>query len=145
MILRALTLPRSYTIRMVKLMLTVFVVTFGINGTVGSLSAGGKGILKNDTSSGANGELSAKLVKDVNNGTLILNSDGTFSYTPDAGFHGVDDFTYTALEGHRGTNVATVNITVNPQQNNNPGGNPGAAPGWGWPPRLLRGDWPFRR
>lgn len=41
------------------------------------------------------------------NGSLILNTDGSFSYTPNAGFLGVDTWTYN---GNGGT--ATVTITV---------------------------------
>ena len=52
-------------------------------------------------------------VTDVANGTLVLNANGTFSYTPDANFSGVDSFVYTLLDGQGGTDTATVTITVN--------------------------------
>jgi VCBS repeat-containing protein len=48
------------------------------------------------------------------NGTLTLNADGSFSYTPDADFNGTDSFTYHANDGTVNSNVATVSITVNP-------------------------------
>jgi Esterase-like activity of phytase/Bacterial Ig domain len=32
------------------------------------------------------------------NGTAEVNADGSFSYTPNAGFHGTDTFTYTATD-----------------------------------------------
>ena len=51
---------------------------------------------------------------DVSNGTLSLNADGSFSYTPDADWNGTDSFTYTANDGVLDSNVATVTITVNP-------------------------------
>jgi VCBS repeat-containing protein len=55
------------------------------------------------------------LVTDAMNGTLTLNGDGTFSYTPDANYNGPDSFTYSYCDG--GTpntcDTATVNITVN--------------------------------
>ena len=44
--------------------------------------------------------------------TEIL-SDGAFTYTPEAGFAGVDTFTYVANDGTSDSNVATVTITVN--------------------------------
>ena len=51
----------------------------------------------------------------VSNGTLINNLDGTFDYTPNAGFIGVDSFTYTVDDnGSATSNEATVTITVNP-------------------------------
>ncbi len=46
------------------------------------------------------------------NGTVVQNPDGTFSYTPAAGFNGADSFTYTVTDGSL-THTATVNITVN--------------------------------
>jgi len=48
------------------------------------------------------------------NGILALNPDGSFIYTPAAGFSGSDSFTYTAADGHGGTAVATVAITIRP-------------------------------
>ncbi|MCA9216643.1 MAG: tandem-95 repeat protein, partial [Planctomycetales bacterium] len=45
-------------------------------------------------------------------GTLKLNSDGTFTYTPDANFDGVDSFTYKIMDGNGGVDTATVSITV---------------------------------
>ena len=50
----------------------------------------------------------------MSNGSLTLNSDGSFTYTPDSGFAGSDSFTYTANDGTAGSNLATVTITVNP-------------------------------
>ena len=48
------------------------------------------------------------------NGTLTLNADGSFTYTPAANFNGTDSFTYKANDGTADSNVATVTITVNP-------------------------------
>jgi VCBS repeat-containing protein len=70
------------------------------------------GVLFNDTDDD-NDPLTATLVKDVDNGTLNLNSDGTFTYTPDDNFNGEDSFTYKANDGTADSNVATVTITVN--------------------------------
>ena len=39
-------------------------------------------------------------------------SDGSFTYTPDAGFTGSDTFTYFASDGDLSSNLATVTITV---------------------------------
>ncbi|MEO6758518.1 MAG: Ig-like domain-containing protein, partial [Saprospiraceae bacterium] len=52
------------------------------------------------------------------NGTVVLNNDGSFTYTPAAGFTGSDNFTYTITDGNPAgapaplTDVATVTITV---------------------------------
>ena len=58
------------------------------------------GILNNDGFSGKT-PVAATLVSDVNNGTLTLNTDGSFTYAPDANFHGVDSFTYQIAGGVR--------------------------------------------
>jgi VCBS repeat-containing protein len=50
---------------------------------------------------------------DVLNGTLTLNPDGTFEYTPNANFHGSDSFTWTVSDGNGGTDTGTFEITVN--------------------------------
>lgn len=46
-------------------------------------------------------------------GTLTLNGDGTFVFTPDAGFTGTDSFTFRANDGLLDSNVGTFNLTVN--------------------------------
>ena len=46
-------------------------------------------------------------------GSVTLNANGTYTYTPSNGYAGADSFTYTANDGHGGTATATVNITVN--------------------------------
>jgi hypothetical protein len=46
------------------------------------------------------------------NGTLTLNVDGSFVYTPTSGFDGVVSFTYRAHDGTTDSNVITVEIVV---------------------------------
>jgi VCBS repeat-containing protein len=46
------------------------------------------------------------------NGYVILNSNGSFEYTPDAGFSGDDIFTYKASDGLLTSTPAQVKITV---------------------------------
>jgi len=52
-------------------------------------------------------------VSDPAHGTAVINGDGTVSYTPDAGYYGLDQFSYTISDGKGGTSTGTVNITVN--------------------------------
>ena len=73
--------------------------------------AAANGVLVNDTNADGNA-LSAQLVNGPANGTVTLNPDGSFSYTPAAGFWGLDSFTYTAMNGMAVSNTATVTITV---------------------------------
>lgn len=46
-------------------------------------------------------------------GDLVLNADGSFAYTPDENFSGVDSFTYTLTDTGLLTASATVTITIN--------------------------------
>jgi hypothetical protein len=55
------------------------------------------GVLSNDTNPNTLANLTAVKVTDPNNGTLTLNPDGSFTYTPNPGFSGSDSFTY---KGH---------------------------------------------
>ncbi len=77
----------------------------------GSLSV--KGVLDNDTDIDLD-PLTVILVTGPSDGTLTLNSDGSFNYTPDANFNGSDSFTYKANDGLLDSNTVTVNITVDP-------------------------------
>jgi hypothetical protein len=52
------------------------------------------------------------LVVDVSNGTLSLNADGSFTYSPDTGYVGNDSFTYVANDSQADSNVAIVDITI---------------------------------
>jgi gliding motility-associated-like protein len=67
--------------------------------------------------------LTYTLVTDVAHGTLTLNSDGTYTYLPDANYNGADSFVVTANDGNGGTTNITVNITVVPV-NDAPTGGP---------------------
>src|SRR5207249_2306186 len=51
-------------------------------------------------------------VTDPAHGTLTLNGDGTYSYTPAQYYHGTDSFTFKANDGALDSNVATINLTV---------------------------------
>jgi VCBS repeat-containing protein len=72
------------------------------------------GVLANDTD--AEGDpLSVTNLTQPSHGTLVLDTtDGSFTYDPDADFHGTDTFTYTANDTHSDSSVATVTITVDP-------------------------------
>jgi VCBS repeat-containing protein len=69
-------------------------------------------VLANDTD--ADGDLLIPRVKTSPLfGTLSLQPSGSFVYTPNAGFSGVDSFTYVANDGFLDSNVATVTLDVN--------------------------------
>jgi hypothetical protein len=74
------------------------------------------GVLANDQDinlgqSGIN--LTAVLVSNPANGQLSLNTNGSFTYTPNAGFNGTDTFRYRDFDGFANSaNIATVSILV---------------------------------
>ena len=68
-------------------------------------------VLANDTDPEGN-TLTAVLVSGPAHGTLTLNADGSFTYTPNANFHGGDSFTYRANDGTLNSGLATVTLTV---------------------------------
>jgi hypothetical protein len=69
------------------------------------------GVLANDTD--VNGDaLTAILVSGPSHGLLVLNPDGSFTYTPNPDWHGVDSFDYEVSDGEL-TDIGTVMITVN--------------------------------
>jgi len=53
------------------------------------------------------------ICEDSVNGTLVNNGDGTFTYSPDAGFTGSDGFVYEICDTDDLCDTASVTITVN--------------------------------
>lgn len=49
------------------------------------------------------------------NGTVTMDDTGNFTYTPNAGFAGVDAFTYQVCDSHGLCSSTTVHLTVTPQ------------------------------
>ena len=77
------------------------------------LAIAAPGVLGND-SDPQNDPLTAVLVSNVSHGSLTLNADGSFDYTPAADFNGVDSFTYRASDGSHQSGTATVSLNVAP-------------------------------
>jgi autotransporter-associated beta strand protein/predicted outer membrane repeat protein len=69
------------------------------------------GVLANDTDPDG-GSLSAVLVRGPSHGTLTLNSDGSFTYTPRPGYSGRDSFTYMASDGSLFSAPVNVTLTI---------------------------------
>jgi VCBS repeat-containing protein len=69
------------------------------------------GVLDNDSDPEGN-PLSAVRVSGPSHGTLTLNANGSFSYTPAADYDGTDSFTYRASDGTLDSNQATVTIRI---------------------------------
>jgi VCBS repeat-containing protein len=73
----------------------------------------GTGVLANDTDPDGD-PLTVTSFTQGAHGSVAVNPDGSFTYTPDKDYNGADSFTYEASDGKGGTSTATVNITVNP-------------------------------
>jgi len=78
-----------------------------------SLSIAAPGVLANDSDTDGDA-LTAVLVPNGTAGSVTLNPDGSFTYTPPAGFSGEDHFTYQASDGTALSALATVAIMVTP-------------------------------
>jgi GH18 family chitinase/chitodextrinase len=81
-----------------------------------TLNIGTPGVLSNDNDPN-NDPITAVLNSDVTNGVLSLNADGSFFYSPDSDFDGMDSFSYHVNDGVNDSNIATVTIIVNPTNN----------------------------
>jgi VCBS repeat-containing protein len=72
----------------------------------------GGGVLANDTDTDSN-PLTAVLETGPAHGTLSLNEDGSFVYTPEANYSGEDGFSYRASDGTDSTSPIEVKLTAN--------------------------------
>jgi hypothetical protein len=78
----------------------------------GTLTVGAPGVLAGDVGSG----LTAKLVSGASTGSLTLNANGSFTYTPTPNFSGSDSFTFEAVDSSGQTSgVETVMIEIGTQ------------------------------
>ena len=77
-------------------------------------------VLGNDTDADLD-SLSVSSVTQGSNGS-VTNNTNNVTYTPNANYHGTDNFTYTVSDGQGGTDTATVTITID-SENDAPVGN----------------------
>jgi VCBS repeat-containing protein len=71
------------------------------------------GVTGNDSDPDDDTALTATLVDGPTHGTLNLNPNGTFTYTPNVDYKGEDTFTYRASDGQLSSATTTVTITIN--------------------------------
>lgn len=69
------------------------------------------GVLGNDTDIDGDA-LTAVVDTPPAHGTLVLNANGSFTYTPGANYHGSDGFTYTLRDPSGASDAASMNLTV---------------------------------
>ncbi len=72
----------------------------------------GSGTLANDSGDDSGEVLTVTGYEQPENGTVSLNEDGSFTYTPNADFNGQDSFAYSMTDGFNGESSATVTIDV---------------------------------
>jgi len=80
-----------------------------------SLVINAPGILGNDTDPQGDA-LTASLLSPPAGGSLTLNSNGSFTFTPNSGFSGTVTFSYQASDGAVLSGLGTVTINVQPQK-----------------------------
>ena len=73
--------------------------------------AAAEGVLKNDIDIDGD-TLVAHLLSNPAFGALTFNSDGSFEYTPTAGYFGADHFTYQVEDWLELSNIVEVTILV---------------------------------
>ena len=77
-----------------------------------ALSVGAPGVLTNDTGIPAPTAVAIAGGATAQGGTVTLNTNGSFLYTPATGFTGVDTFNYTVTNGLTPNDTAQVTINV---------------------------------
>jgi VCBS repeat-containing protein len=97
--------------------------SYNFDEDVGATIDAANGVLANDTDSDANTTLTALNATTPAHGTVVMNTNGSFTYTPAANYVGPDSFTYQASDGSTNSAITTVSITVH-AVNDAPVGNP---------------------
>jgi VCBS repeat-containing protein len=76
-----------------------------------TLNIASPGVLANDSDPDGN-TITAVLASSASHGTVSLNANGSFNYTPTAGYTGSDSFDYKVSDGSLTSAAATVSITI---------------------------------
>lgn len=71
------------------------------------------GVIINDTDTDG-GRLTVTGTTTPANGSVVMQTNGVFEYTPDSGFFGLDSFDYTLQDSDGATTTATATIDVTP-------------------------------
>jgi len=79
------------------------------------LTIQGPGVLKNDINL-SNSLLALSVITPPTHGTLLLYSNGGFTYTSTLNYFGLDSFVYQISDGQHAPSSATVALTLTPQQ-----------------------------
>jgi len=71
-------------------------------------------VLANDSDVDGDSISTASILVGPTNGSVVINPDGTTTYTPDPNYNGTDTFTYVITDIHGLTDTAVVVITIDP-------------------------------
>lgn len=71
-----------------------------------------EGLLVNDHDAPEDDDLSAVMGAPPEHGTVALAADGTFTYSPNPGYQGIDTFTYQVTDGRSLSNFGNVTLAV---------------------------------
>ncbi|MBX9764731.1 MAG: retention module-containing protein, partial [Pseudomonadaceae bacterium] len=92
------------------------------SGNINTAPVGNDSNITTDEDTSVNGQLNATdgegdpltftMATAPSNGTVVLNSDGSYTYTPGANYNGNDSFTVTVNDGNEGSDTITVNVGV---------------------------------
>lgn len=77
------------------------------------LSIASPGVLSNDYDPDSNNTLTAIRTTSTTQGTIVLNSNGSLTYTPNANASGYDSFQYVTSDGLLNSTPATVTFKIN--------------------------------
>jgi len=86
---------------------TARVETYVLNYSGASTAGSSDSVLNDDSDPNAGGTLSAAVVSSPSYGSLGLNPNGTFTYTPNGGFRGIDRFSYQAVDSPAASGAVT--------------------------------------
>lgn len=81
-------------------------------------------LVNDDDPDGDNIILNTTPISGPNNGAVTLNPDGSFTYTPDPAFVGVDTYTYSICDDGAPSLCDTTVVTINVLEDPNPGNDP---------------------
>ena len=122
---QSMTETYTYTISDGKGGFATSTLTITINGRDDLVAANDSATTNEDTpltasvagndSTMSGGTLTYAKASNPSHGTVVVNADGSYTYTPATNYSGADSFTYTVTDAASGESLTrTVNLTVNP-------------------------------
>src|SRR6202012_5606106 len=99
-------------------------VTLTVTPAAITAAADSKSVVENSTISASLASDATTIAGDANtftlgaahptHGSVVVNADGSYTYTPSTGYTGTDSFSYIVTDHSGATSTATVTLTVTP-------------------------------